>query len=976
MKTSFHPPTGWGSPPFAPYARLARAAGLLLLTLVCACDFGGSDEDAGTPELELDGNFAFDAPYSYDAGGTVPHDAGAHGDAQTAPVEDAEAPAMDAAIAAPDAADTETPSAEAGADAAEVTDASVVDATAEGGPAPIDAAADAALHDATVANLDAASSPDVEADVGTVTVPPALTLTVSGFPTPRTAGVAGGFAITALDAANGAATGYRGTVHCTSSDPQATLPASYTFVGGDEGTHTFQATFVTAGTRTLTCADAASLSGSESVTVTAAAAANVAVDGGNTQSGLVGTALANPLGVLVTDKYGNAVPDAQVTWTSTAGGGSLATGVATTTSTTGTDGVATVIATLGAAPGSDAFEGSVAGAQTTASFSETALADVTVAPNPVTTVVGHTVAFTASGGTGTGYVYSLPATSTSAINPSTGVYLAGPTPGTDTVLVVDSAGHPGSAQVIVNPHVAFSVASLAVQPRAGATLGATGGIAPYTFAFASTGNRSNGSLGTAGAYTAGAPDKSLEHALFGELVDNALVTDATGDTASLAIKVTAGPIIAPWGMELTAGDSFCFGTVLARASSGLHASGGSGTGYTFTLAANASGGTINATDGCYTPGTNGANELHVTDVVEVTDSLGNVYGGTNVDVVNTTGTRMIPSVAAISADGGFRIAGTGGTGPYTLSAATNESGGQGVVTGMVGALSTGTSWNSGVNGGPTTTEIDSILVTDMGCPVGVFCLSGDGIAVVTPTPALSPSIVSVYPGDPVTFIGSGGAFSGYVYALGTNNSGGSIDAAAGTYVAGATTNASDIVTITDGNGATSSASIRVLPLPAVLRLSPAAATIPPGGAALFRGGGGTPPYKFSVNTADVIDATSGYFRASATRGAIAVVTVTDALNNTATALVTVGAALSAQSSPNGTVSSGDIVQFTATGGAASDHEWQMTTNNSGGFIGRNTGIYQGGCAQGSGTVTDVVQVTDLLGNTATAKIAVSCEVIQ
>jgi hypothetical protein len=967
-------PTRGGSPSLA---SSARAAGLLLATLVCACNFGGADEDAGTLDIDFDANVAFDAPsYAHDAGNAAPHDAGAHGDAGTEPAEDAAPSPTDAANAAPDAPGAEAPGAEAGADATEVADASVLDATVEAGPSPVDATADAAAHDATVTNLDAAGSADVAADVGTVTLPPAVTLTLAGFPTPATAGAAGSFTVTALNAASEAATGYRGTVRCTSSDPQATLPANYTFTAGDDGAHALTAVFATAGTQTLTCTDTTNtgLSGSETVTVVAGAAANVAVDGGNAQAGLVGTALPNPLVVLVTDAYGNAVSNAQVTWTAAAGGGLLAGGAATVMSSTGADGVATVLVTLGATPGSDAFEASIAGAQNAASFAETALADVTIAPNPVTTVVGHSVAFAASGGTGTGYVFALSPTSTSTINPATGVYVAGSTPGTDTVLVTDSAGYAGSAQVIINPHVAFSVTSLAVQPRGTATLGATGGIAPYTFAFASNGNRSGGTL-TGGAYAAGAPDESAEPAFLGELVDNALVTDSTGDTATLAIKVTAGPVIAPWGMQLSTADSFCFGTLLGRTSSGFHASGGSGTGYTFSLATNASGGTINATDGCYTPGTNGANAVHVTDAIQVTDSLGNVYGRTLVDVVNTTGTRMIPSIAAISVDGGFRIAGTGGTGPYDFTAATNESGGQ-VSTGTIGILSTGTSWVAGANGGSTTTEIDTITVTDTGCPPTTFCLSGDGTAVVTPGPALSPSAVSVYPGDPITFIASGGTFSGYAYAIGTNNSGATIDATAGTYIAGATSAVSDSVTVTDGNAAASSpASIRVLARPAGLSISPAAATIPPGGAALFRGAAGTPPYRFTVNTADAIDATSGYFRASVTRGAAVTVTVTDALNRTATASVTVGAALVARSS-SASISSGETAQLTATGGAASDHEWFVTTNNSGGFVGRNTGIYQGGCAQGSGTVTDTVEVTDLLGNTATTTLSVNCPIIE
>ena len=45
--------------------------------------------------------------------------------------------------------------------------------------------------------------------------------------------------VTALDAYGNMATGYTGTVHFTSSDGQAVLPANYTFIAGDAGVHTF-----------------------------------------------------------------------------------------------------------------------------------------------------------------------------------------------------------------------------------------------------------------------------------------------------------------------------------------------------------------------------------------------------------------------------------------------------------------------------------------------------------------------------------------------------------------------------------------------------------------------------------------------------------------------------------------------------------------------------------------------------------------
>jgi uncharacterized repeat protein (TIGR01451 family) len=49
--------------------------------------------------------------------------------------------------------------------------------------------------------------------------------------------------------------GYTGTVHFTSADPQAVLPADYTFVAGDAGTHVFSVTLGTLGDQTITVTD-------------------------------------------------------------------------------------------------------------------------------------------------------------------------------------------------------------------------------------------------------------------------------------------------------------------------------------------------------------------------------------------------------------------------------------------------------------------------------------------------------------------------------------------------------------------------------------------------------------------------------------------------------------------------------------------------------------------------------------------------
>src|SRR5204863_4287755 len=88
-------------------------------------------------------------------------------------------------------------------------------------------------------------------------------------PTTATAGTAFSFTVTALDAQNNVATGYTGTVHFTSSDSQAVLPADTALTNG---TRTLSATLKTAGSQTITATDTttSSITGtSNSITVNA-----------------------------------------------------------------------------------------------------------------------------------------------------------------------------------------------------------------------------------------------------------------------------------------------------------------------------------------------------------------------------------------------------------------------------------------------------------------------------------------------------------------------------------------------------------------------------------------------------------------------------------------------------------------------------------------------------------------------------------
>jgi hypothetical protein len=128
---------------------------------------------------------------------------------------------------------------------------------------------------------------------------------VSGFPSPSTAGVAATATVTTRDAFGNSTTGYLGTVHFTSTDKQAVLPADYTFVSADNGSHSFSVTLKTAATQSLTATDktTASITGTQSGIVVTSAAAGQLVASGFPASITAGAA--GNLTVTAKDIFGN-----------------------------------------------------------------------------------------------------------------------------------------------------------------------------------------------------------------------------------------------------------------------------------------------------------------------------------------------------------------------------------------------------------------------------------------------------------------------------------------------------------------------------------------------------------------------------------------------------------------------------------------------------------------------------------------------
>src|SRR5262249_30461326 len=100
-----------------------------------------------------------------------------------------------------------------------------------------------------------------------ITVNPAAAthVVVTASPTSASVGAEVCVTVTAYDSYNNVATGYTGTVHLTSTDPKAILPADYT-LGADQGAHAFVVIFQTTGNQTVTATDTAH----KTITVTSA----------------------------------------------------------------------------------------------------------------------------------------------------------------------------------------------------------------------------------------------------------------------------------------------------------------------------------------------------------------------------------------------------------------------------------------------------------------------------------------------------------------------------------------------------------------------------------------------------------------------------------------------------------------------------------------------------------------------------------
>jgi hypothetical protein len=167
----------------------------------------------------------------------------------------------------------------------------------------------------------------------------------------------------------------------------------------------------------------------------------------------------------------------------------------------------------------------------------TARADPALTISPAMAMVSPrgTQTFAASGGSGTGYTWSLMAAPSGGVISGAGVYTAGALGGvTDVVAVVDSDSNMQTAQVTVGGSVTITPASAMVVVGASAAFTASGGSPPYTWSLTATGSMTSSaspSVSSMGAYTAGGQAGT----------DTVEATDSLGNFATATVTVGSAP---------------------------------------------------------------------------------------------------------------------------------------------------------------------------------------------------------------------------------------------------------------------------------------------------------------------------------------------------------------------------------------------------------------------------------------------------
>jgi len=379
-----------------------------------------------------------------------------------------------------------------------------------------------------------------------------------------------------------------------------------------------------------------------------------------------------------------------------------------------------------------------------------------------------------------------------------------------------------------------------------------------------------------------------------------------------------------------------------RGSVAFHASDGSGEGWTWSMQDAPSAGSVGAS-GAYVAGSSGG----VTDVVKVVDSAGHAATA-NVSV--GPGVSIAPPAPSTPPRGSVALSASGGSGEgWVWSVSDAPSGGH--VEASSGTYVAGSTGNTA----------DLVHVADsLGNTTTVSVLVTEGVSITPPSGSAPPR-------GSVSFTALGGSGTGFTWSVDPNRSGASVNPSTGAYTAGTEDSVTDVVHVVDSLGNAATASVVIGP---AISLDPRAPTTPPRGTIDFAASGGADldgAWIWSLTTnasGGSIDVATGRYTAGPTGEVVDVVHVVDALGNEATTSVSVTAGASV-SPGTALVAREALVTFTASGGSGTGWTWSVNPNASGASVA--AGVYTAGGAAG----TDIVKVSDSLGNSASATVTVT-----
>jgi hypothetical protein len=571
-------------------------------------------------------------------------------------------------------------------------------------------------------------------------------------------------------------------------------------------------------------------------------------------------------------------------------------------------------------------------------------APLVLSPTTVTTDAGASVTLTASGGSGSGYAWAIGTNSSAGTlgancmtSGSTAcTWTAGATSGgADTITVTDSNGVKGTITVTIDPALVASPAARSVDASNSAQFSVSGGSGG-NYAWSISSNRSGATLtgcttgSTTCQYTAGA---------LGNTTDVLTVVDGNNVGATMTITVNAALQVSPASTTTDAGGSVT-----------LTASGGSGSGYAWSLASNRSHGTLGAT--CtpgsawctYTAGTTGG----VTDTVQVTDSAS---GTTIASVVVDPALLVSPSTTTAATATAVLLTASGGSGSgYTWKIQANPSDGTLGVSCPTGSstciYTTGTSGHAA----------DQITVTDGNNVTTVATIT------VVPVLALTPSSpLNVAPRQPVALSTNGTGDAPFTWSL-TGTSNGSLSSSSGaaiTYTAGPLPVTQDTVSVSDALH--ESASI-VMTIGAGITVSPVVPTLATGMEQTFSatGGDSADGYTWTVTNPESGGSFAGNVYTAGPVAGTDTIQAEDAYGNTAQTTVTVVPVLAITPSSPVSVAPGQPVTFSVGATGEGPFSWTLT-GASGGALSSDAGSSVTYTAGPSPHTQDSLTVTDELG---------------